>query len=138
MALANINQIIDRMIDAYARAVAHSGSDPQYATIKAQSLESLKTWYKFRNNDSETGMNELIAGVINKPLPPEPSPITVLPASTPAATPANTSGGTPTNGTGTTAPAGTTQPANKTTTPASSTPAKPAGTKPGTPDRPRR
>ena len=150
LALANINQIVDRMIDAYARAVALAGTDPQFATIKAQSLETLKTWWKYRNNDTETGMNEFIASVVTKPLPPEPSPITVLPASTPAASPASTSGGTPTNGTsGTTAPAGTTQPANKVpagtaqpankpATPATSTPAKPAGAKPGTPDRPRR
>jgi hypothetical protein len=138
LALANINQLIDRMIDAYARAVASAGTDPQYATGKAAWLESLTTWYKFRNNNSDTGMNEFIAGVLNKPLPPEPSPITVLPAAAPAATPA-TSGGTPANGngSGTTAPAGTTQPANKTATPATSTPAKPAGTKPGTPDKPR-
>ena len=149
LALANIHQIVDRMIDAYARAVSLAGTDPQYTTGKAAWLESLTTWYKFRNNNSDTGLTEFIAGVLNKPLPPEPSPITVLPASTPAATPTGTSGATPSNGNGTpsTAPAGTTQPANKTatpatvnktTTPATSTPTKPAGTKPGTPDKPRR
>jgi hypothetical protein len=154
LALANINQIVDRMIDAYARAVALAGSDAQYATIKTQSLESLATWWKYRNNNTDTGMNEFIAGVLAKPLPPEPSPITVLPVSAPAATPTGTSGATPNNGNGTagtTAPAGTTQPANKapagTTQPATkpATPAaspspspKPAGTKPATPDRPRR
>jgi hypothetical protein len=149
LALANINQLIDRMIDAYARAVALAGTDSQYATGKAAWLESLTTWYKFRNNNSDAGMNEFITGVLAKPLPPEPSPITVLPASTPAATPAATSGAT-TNGNGTTgtpAPAGTTAPANKAATPASTTapkatpasssPTKPASTKPGTPDRPR-
>lgn len=150
LALANIHQIVDRMIDAYARAVSLAGTDPQYATGKAAWLESLTTWYKFRNNNSDTGMNEFIAGVLNKPLPPEPSPITVLPASTPAATPGTTSGGTPNNGNGTSTtntPAGT-QPANKTTapatststkpaTPATNTSTKPAGTKPGTPDKPR-
>ena len=149
LALANINQIVDRMIDAYARAVALAGTDAQYATIKTQSLESLTTWWKYRNNNTDTGMNEFVAGVLAKPLPPEPSPITVLPASTPAATPSGTAGATPTNGNGTTAPAGT-QPANKTATPATNNsakpagttpannPTKPAGTKPGTPDRPRR
>jgi hypothetical protein len=148
LALANINQIVDRMIDAYARAVALAGTEAQYATVKAQSLESLTTWWKYRNNNTDAGMNEFIASVTTKPLPPEPSPITVLPASTPAATPAAT--GTPTTGNGTAsttapggtqpaskAPTGTTQPASK-TTPAASTPAKPAGTKPGTPDKPRR
>ncbi|MCA1577624.1 MAG: hypothetical protein LC794_09720 [Acidobacteria bacterium] len=143
LALANINQIVDRMIDAYARAVALAGTDPQFATQKPLWLESLTTWYKYRNNNTDTGMNELIAGVLAKPLPPEPSPITVLPVSTPAATPTGTSGATPANGngaSGTTAPAGTTQPANKPATPAASpSPSpKPAGTKPATPDRPRR
>jgi hypothetical protein len=153
LALANINQIVDRMIDAYARAVALAGTDPQYATIKTQALERLTSWWKYRNAESDAGMNEFVAGVLNKPLPPEPSPITVLPVSTPAA-PTGTTGATPANGngaTGTTAPAGTTQPANKTpagtTQPANkpATPAaspspspKPAGTKPATPDRPRR
>jgi len=149
LALANINQIIDRMIDAYARAVALAGTDQQFATIKTQSLENLTRWWKYRNNNTDAGMNEFIASVVTKPLPPEPTPLTVLPASTPAATPGATSTGTPTNGNGTsgaTAPAGTTQPANKTATqpatkpatPAANTSTKPAGTKPGTPDRPRR
>ncbi|HJP92645.1 MAG TPA: hypothetical protein VJ875_11870 [Pyrinomonadaceae bacterium] len=134
LALANINQIVDRMIDGYARAVALAGSDATYATQKTQWNDSLKTWYKFRNNDSETGMPELIAGILSKPLPPEPTPLTSLPpSSTPAATPAANSGATKGNGTTTTpgtTPSGTT--ANKTTTPAT-------GTKPGTakPDRPR-
>ena len=145
LALANINQIVDRMIDAYARAVALAG--PENAAQKAVWLESLATWWKYRNNNTDAGMNEFIASVTTKPLPPEPTPLTVLPASTPAATPATT-GATPTNGNGTAstaAPNGTTQPANKTTqpvnktaTPAANTSTKPAGTKPGTPDKPRR
>jgi hypothetical protein len=145
LALANINQIVDRMIDAYARAVALAGTEN--AAQKAIWLESLTQWWKYRNDNKDAGMNEFIAAVVTKPLPPEPSPITVLPVSTPAATPAGTATGTPTNGNGTsgaTAPAGTTQPAkttqpvNKTATPATNTSTKPAGTKPGTPDKPRR
>jgi hypothetical protein len=146
LALANINQIIDRMIDGYARAVALAGTDASFSQPKAVWSESLSTWYKYRNNNATTGMDQLVAGILSKPLPPEPTPITVLPASTPASTPATNSGTTQGNGTatpaGTTAPAGTT---NKTTT-------TPAGTKPngttttpattkttGTkPDRPRR
>lgn len=126
--LLNIHQIVDRMIDGYARAVALSGSDPKFATPKVQWQESLTGWYKFRNGDKTDGMNELIAGILAKPLPPEPTPITVLPA--PPAAPATTTG---TNGTGTTpAPAATTaapkpNPATSTTAPKSST----------KPDRPR-
>jgi hypothetical protein len=135
LALANINQIVDRMIDGYARAVALAGSDAAYATQKTTWNDSLTTWYKFRNNGSDTGMSELVAGILSKPLPPEPTPLTSLPQSTPAATPGSNSGAPATNGNGTssttgTTPGGTT--ANKTSTPAT-------GTKPGTakPDRPR-
>jgi hypothetical protein len=135
LALANINQIVDRMIDGYARAVALAGSDPAFATQKPQWNESLTTWYKFRNNNSDTGMSELVANILSKPLPPEPTPLTSLPQSAPAATPGSNSGAPATNGNGTssttgTTPGGTT--ANKTSTPAT-------GTKPGTakPDRPR-
>ncbi len=160
LALANINQLIDRMIDGYARAVALAGSDPKFATQKPAWNERLTEWYKFVHK-SDTGLNEMVAGILAKPLPPEPTPLTSLPpSSTPAATPASTSGTTGTPGAGaaankstTTTPAAGTKPAgtsgttgtpgagaaaNKstTTTPAAGT--KPAATKPGTnPDRPR-
>jgi hypothetical protein len=133
LALANINQIIDRMIDGYARAVALAGSDAKFAAQKPVWTESLTTWYKYRNQ-SETGMNEMIAGILQKPLPPEPTPLTSLPPSaTPAATPVGNSGTPGTNGAApaTTPPAGT---ATKPATPASGAGAKPAATKP---DRPR-
>ena len=149
--LANINQIVERMIDGYARAVALAGTDPQFEKQKVVWMESLSTWYKYLNpTDTGSGLNALIAGVLSKPLPPEPTMLTSLPASTPA-TPAATPAGAPNNGNGngsSAAPAGNTTtkpastPAGSTTkpaaTPAASTPAKPAGTKPGTnPDRPR-
>ena len=92
LALENINQVIDRMIDAYARAVALAGSDAKYQANKKDWLEALSTWYKFRHNQSDAGINEMIASVLSKPLPPLPTPITTLPAATPAAT-------TPTSGT---------------------------------------
>jgi hypothetical protein len=139
LALANINQLVERMIDGYARAVFLAGSDAQFAKQKPVWMDSLTTWYKYLHNGSDAGMNELVAGITSKPLPPEPTPLTSLPASTPASTPTGTSGAAPANGnTGTTAPAGTTQPASKaSTTPAAAT-SKPAGAKPGTPSRPRR
>jgi hypothetical protein len=115
--LENINQVVDRMVDAYARAVALA-TDPKYATNKTQWMEELSTWYKFRHNGTVGGLPELIASVLTKPLPPEPTPITTLPA---AATSAPTSG-TPAAGTGaTTAPAPTATP-----TTAAANPAKPA------------
>jgi hypothetical protein len=130
LALANIHQIVDRMIDGYARAVALSGTDAKFTAQKPVWQESLTTWYKFRNADKTDGMTEFVAGILAKPLPPEPTPITVLPA---APAPTNVTG---TNGSGT--PPATTPgtPAAKPTpagTPAT-TPTKPASTKP---DRPR-
>ena len=136
--LANINQLIDRMIDAYARAVALAGNDAKFASAKTGWNDSLTQWYKYRNGDKTEGMDQLIAGVLAKPLPPEPTPLTSLPPSTPAATgtPAANSGAAQGNGNATgngvasttTAPAGT----KSTTTPAG---AKPAGTP--KPDKPR-
>ena len=79
LALANINQIVDRMIDGYARAIALAGTEPQFASAKALWLESLKTWYKFRNGNSDVGMSELIVAVLSKPLPPLPTRLTSLP-----------------------------------------------------------
>jgi hypothetical protein len=142
LALANINQLVDRMIDAYARAVALAGTDPKFSTVKTGWNDSLTTWYKFRNNDKTEGMDQVIAGVLSKPLPPEPTPLTALPASsTPAATPVGNSGAPQSGGTGSgngatapaTAPAGA-KPAGTPTTTA------PAGPKPAAtpkPDKPR-
>lgn len=138
LALANINQLIDRMIDGYARAVALAGNDPTFAQPKTVWNESLTNWYKYRNNNSTDGLPQLLVSVLSKPLPPEPTPLTSLPpSSTPAATPANNSG-TPGNGTAPAANTGTT-PANpstankNTTTPTTGN--KSGGTKS---DRPRR
>jgi hypothetical protein len=144
--LANINQIVDRMIDAYARAVAVAGTKSEFATAKTGWNESLTTWYKYRNSDKTDGMDQLVAGILTKPLPPEPTPLTSLPTTAPAAaTPAGTSG-TPQgngngNGTGNGAATANTAGAKPTGTATTTTPAgakapttTPAGAKPaGTP-----
>ena len=116
LALENINQVIDRMIDAYARAVALAGTDAKYATPKKEWMDGLSTWYKYRHNQSDAGLNELIAGVLSKPLPPLPTPITTLPAATPSATPATGANSAAGNGTSTAATTGTTAPAKPATT----------------------
>jgi hypothetical protein len=138
LALANINQIVDRMIDAYARAVAAAGTDARYQSGKAAWTEILKTWYKYRHNQSDEGMNELVATVLSRPLPPEPTPLTTLPA-TPAATPAGSSG-TGSGGSGVTV-GGPTSVSNKPTTPVTAAaPNKATGarTSGANPNRPRR
>jgi len=129
LALANINQVVDRMIDAYGRAVALA-TDSQLASQKAVWNERLTEWYKYRHNKTTDGMNQFLAEVLSKPLPPEPTPLTSLPTPTPAATPIGTSGTASTTSTATTAaPTGT---ANGTTKPA---PTKPATA--GGPNKPR-
>ncbi|HSS20641.1 MAG TPA: hypothetical protein VLL54_11250 [Pyrinomonadaceae bacterium] len=130
LALANVQQVIDRMVDAYARAVALAGNDPKYATNKKDWMESLTTWYKYRHQGADTDLPKLLASVLTTPLPPEPTPLTELPASAPttSGTPAPT-GSSPTGtamNTGTaTQPAKTTTtvPAATTTTPKTTTPA---------------
>jgi hypothetical protein len=103
LALANIYQMMDRQIDAMARAVAlATGND------KTNYMTALTQVYKDRNKGVDTGLAELLAGVLNKPLPDVPAPLTALPPATPSSTPATT-GATGTNGNG----AATTAPANK-------------------------
>jgi len=98
---ANLNQAIDRQIDAFARAAALAT-----AADKAAVMEVLTGLYKDRNG-SPDGVNDLVAHVLEKPVPDLPTPITTLPAAT-TSTPA-TNGST-----------------NGSTTPAaSSTPKKP-------------
>jgi tetratricopeptide (TPR) repeat protein len=68
-ALENVNRVVDRIIDAYARAVALAGSAPQHQAAKAQWLATLTGFYKFRHNDSDAGLNDFIAKVLSQPLP---------------------------------------------------------------------
>jgi hypothetical protein len=116
---ARVSQVLDRVIDAYARSVALGNN-----ALKP----TLTNLYKQRHDGKEDGLNELIAGVLNKPLPiPGQEP-------PPTVTPSSSSGTTGTDGNGTTAKPAATPPAN--TKPASTTtttPAKPATTTPKPP-----
>ena len=144
LALANINQIVDRMIDGYARAVALAGNDATYAKQKTVWNESLTTWYKYRNNNSDAGLSQMVATILSKPLPPEPTPLTSLPVAAPASTPTSGTGTTGNGTNGETATTGTstntTSTQTTTTKPATpaATPTKTTGTKPAGPNRPRK
>jgi hypothetical protein len=121
LAVANINQLVDRIIDAFARAVSVAGTDAAAQASKTQWLARLTELYKFRNNNSDAGLTAMIASVMSKPVPPVPTPLTTLPATNPAASTAPASGGTTSTATGT---ASTTTPvteAANSTKPASST-----------------
>jgi hypothetical protein len=116
------DQVVDHMIDALARAIAYSNSSPEapkYAQARTAWTETLTNYYKYRNNGSDTGLKELIAGITSKPLPkpgeavapmtPSTTTAPSQPSGTPATTtPASTTTAQP-NG-----KAATTQPASKT------------------------
>ena len=65
---ARIAKLGERVIDAYARAVALS-THPEQAEGKAKMLTQLTTLYKNFHNGSDAGLNDLVASVLSKPLP---------------------------------------------------------------------
>lgn len=92
LVIANLNQAIDRQIDAFARAAALSTNPADKKAI----MDVLTGLYKDRNK-SDAGLNELLAKVLSTPVPEAPTPITSLPASS-TSTPATTGGTNGTNG----------------------------------------
>ena len=68
-ALDKIYGVVDKIIDAYARAVALSGDEPQYTSVRSRWLEQLTGFYKTRHNNTTDGLDALLAGVTAKPLP---------------------------------------------------------------------
>jgi len=71
-ALAKLNVVIDRIIDAYARAIATAGTDPKTEQSRKEWLAQVTNYYKFRHEGSDAGLTEFIAGSLQKPLPPKP------------------------------------------------------------------
>lgn len=75
--LEQIYKLGEQAIDAYARAVAltdqarSSGAGrPQFSTeVRNKIIEQLTALYKSFHNNSDAGLNELIATVLSKPLP---------------------------------------------------------------------
>jgi hypothetical protein len=61
-------KLSDQAVDAYARAVALMDK-PEQKNARAQALAQLTTLYKAFHNNSDEGLNELIAGVLAKPMP---------------------------------------------------------------------
>ena len=100
LVLANLNQVIDRQIDALARAAALTTD----AANKKLVMDELTDLYEYRNK-SKTGLNELVANVLSKPLPDVPTPLTSLPPPPTPTTPAT--GSQPPGSTGATTAAAT-------------------------------
>jgi hypothetical protein len=68
-ALESINKVVDKMTDAYARAVALAGNDPKQQGAKTQWMTQLTNFYKFRHDNSDAGLTEYVAGILKTPLP---------------------------------------------------------------------
>jgi hypothetical protein len=112
--LNKINAVTHRIVDAYARAVALSPAGPP----KDDRRTKLSTFYKTLHDGKEDGMNELLAGILSKPI--------MLPGQEPPPPPPTTSAADGANGTGAATTA--TTPASGTTAKPAATPAKPAAT----------
>jgi hypothetical protein len=63
-----LSHLVDRTIDAYARAVALS-TKPEQQDARTKILAQLTSLYKNFHNNSDDGLTELVATVLSKPLP---------------------------------------------------------------------
>jgi len=68
-AIAQMHQVIDRVIDAYARAISLAGDNERYAQAKPAWMEALKNYYKFRFGDAMPGFDDYLANATTRPLP---------------------------------------------------------------------
>lgn len=66
--LERINRLGARAIDAYARAVALS-TRPGQQEARSKMMTQLTLLYKNFHNNSDAGLNEVVANVLSKPLP---------------------------------------------------------------------
>jgi tetratricopeptide (TPR) repeat protein len=71
-ALEKIGVMMDRIVDAYARAINIAGTDPKTEASRKEWLAQMTNYYKFRHNNSDAGLTEFIAASTSKPLPPKP------------------------------------------------------------------
>ena len=130
--VANLNQALDRQIDAFARAAAASSAPADKEAFK----KVLADVYKDRNKKDPvpTELDTLVASALSKPLPDPPTPITTLP--TPAGPAPVGTGAAPTSAAPSSAGAGTngsagssmTKPAPTGTAAPTTAPAKPTAT----------
>ncbi|HEX7335448.1 MAG TPA: hypothetical protein VF290_28400 [Pyrinomonadaceae bacterium] len=71
-ALEKLGVVMDRIVDAYARAIATAGTDPKTEQSRKEWTAQMSNYYKFRHEGSDTGMTEFINTILQKPLPPKP------------------------------------------------------------------
>lgn len=71
-ALEKLNVVMDRIIDAYARAIAAAGTDPKTEQSRKDWLAQLTNYYKFRHDGSDAGLNDFVGAALQRPLPAKP------------------------------------------------------------------
>jgi len=54
--------LLDKVIEQYARAVALATGKPQYQPLRDQVMQDLVTYYKYRHNNSDEGLQKYIDG----------------------------------------------------------------------------
>jgi len=71
-ALEKLGTVMDRIVDAYARAIAAAGSDPKTQQSRTEWTAQMTTYYKFRHNNSDAGLTDFISTSLQRPLPAKP------------------------------------------------------------------
>ena len=67
-----LNVVVDRIVDAYARAIALAATRPNTEQSRKEWLYTMTEYYKYRHGGSDVGITEFIAASIQKPLPAKP------------------------------------------------------------------
>jgi hypothetical protein len=90
--IANLNQALDRQIDAFARAAASAAP-----ADKKQFMDVLAAVYKDRNKKdaAEAELNSMVASALSTPVPDAPTPITTVPTTSGTVGTGAAPGGTP-------------------------------------------
>lgn len=71
--LEQLNELIERMVDCYARALSYSETDSQYKDRRGKWLDRATELYSFRHGGSNAGLDALLSGVKEKPVPNPPA-----------------------------------------------------------------
>jgi hypothetical protein len=71
--LEQLNELIERMVDCYARTLSYSETDSQYKDRRGKWLDRATELYSFRHGGSNAGLDALLSGVEEKPVPNPPA-----------------------------------------------------------------
>lgn len=82
--IPKVNALLDEIIDHYAHTVALAEGMKEHEQLRAQVVNDMTSYYKYRHNGSTDGLQQLI----DKYKKPAATPAASAPAATPAATPA--------------------------------------------------